>query len=577
MISARSTLGLAGAALAAFLVAGPAAADTFLKLTGDPGEPLTGGQTYLFTLADGTFFMNHNSPNAANARFTSATQNWSLDFAGGFQRTLLPGVYLGAVRYPFQSNNSYGLSISGNGFGCNTITGDFRVRKIVYNGNQISELWATFEQHCDGAVPALRGELRHFVSDTTLYFLPPPDVYAHISEPITFNVSAVETRGRPVTLGAAGLPMGATFTDHGDGTGTFSWPTGALVEGTITIGLLSHNDRVTVNSVTVIHVIGDDRLHMVSDPGDYIGQGRTWDYNEANMTLVPAGNFQNGASFNLTSGSEWWYLNFAGPNNEPLHMGSYTGATRFPFNSTGPGLDVSGNGRGCNMLTGQFDVMQVEYGPDGVPTTFWATFEQHCEGAVPALRGEICFGKGVVTPVTISLADVEAEPGHVLLTWYAAERGFEANVERRTTNGAWSRLGAVTSDGAGWLRYADRDVVAGENYAYRLAYSRAGQEEFTSELWVEVPNTLALALGGLQPNPAVAELVAAFTLPRAEPASLDLIDLAGRRIVSKDVGSLGAGNHRMRIAESGAVSPGVYWLVLQQGSERKVTRALVIR
>jgi len=546
-------------------------------MTGDPGEPLTGGQSYFFTPVDGTFSMSHNSPNVANARFTSATQSWSLDFAGGFQRTLLPGVYLGAVRYPFQSNNSYGLSISGNGFGCNTITGDFRVRKIVYSGNQISELWATFEQHCDGAVPALRGELRHGVSDTTLYFLPPPDVYAHISEPITFNVTAVETRGRPVTLGAAGLPMGATFTDHGDGTGTFSWPMGALVEGTITIGLLSHNDRVTVNSVTVIHVIGDDRLHMVSDPGDYIGQGRTWDYNEANMTLVPAGNFQNGASFNITSGSEWWYLNFAGPNNEPLHMGSYKGATRFPFNSTGPGLDVSGNGRGCNMLTGQFDVMQVEYGPDGVPTTFWATFEQHCEGAVPALRGEICFGKGVVTPVTISLADVEAEPGHVLLTWYAAEQGFEANVERRTTNGAWSRLGAVTSDGAGWLRYTDRDVVGGENYAYRLAYSRGGQEEFTSELWVEVPNTLALALGGLQPNPAVAELVAAFTLPRTEPATLDLIDLAGRRIVSKDVSSLGAGNHRVRIAESGAVSPGVYWLVLQQGGERKVARALVVR
>jgi hypothetical protein len=577
MILSRSVRLAVAAALATLLAARPAVADTFLRMTGDPGDPLTGGQSYFFTPADGTFSMSHNSPNAANARFTSATQSWFLDFAGGFQRTLLPGVYLGAVRYPFQSNNSYGLSISGNGLGCNTIAGDFRVRKIIYSGTQIQELWATFEQHCDGAVPALRGELRYFVFDTTLYFLPPPDVYAHVSEPVTFNVTAVETRGRPVTLGAANLPMGATFTDHGDGTGTFSWPTGALVEGTITIGLLAHNDRTTVNSVTVIHVIGDDRLHMVSDAGDYIGQGRTWDYNEANMTLVPAGNFQNGASFALTSGSEWWYLDFAGGNNEPLHMGLYKGATRFPFNSTGPGLDVSGNGRGCNTLTGEFNVLQVEYGPTGIPTTFWATFEQHCEGGVPALRGELCFGKGVVTPVTISLADVEAEPGHVLLTWYAAEREFEANVERRVTNGAWERLGVVTSDASGWLRYTDRDVVAGEKYAYRLAYVQGGREEVTSELWVDVPGGWTLALAGLQPNPAVAELVAAFTLPRSEPASLELIDLAGRRVAGKDVGAYGAGSHRVRIAESGAVPPGMYWLVLRQGDERKVARALVVR
>jgi len=62
---------------------------------------------------------------------------------------------------------------------------------------------------------------------------------------------------------------------------------------------------------------------------------------------------------------------------------------RFPFQSGGaPGLDVSGAGRGCNTLTGQFVVTKVSYSLTGV-SGFGADFEQHCEGFVPALFGSI--------------------------------------------------------------------------------------------------------------------------------------------------------------------------------------------
>jgi hypothetical protein len=98
----------------------------------------------------------------------------------------------------------------------------------------------------------------------------------------------------------------------------------------------------------------------------------------------------------------------------PLAVGTYTGAERESFEDPNhPGLSVSGDGAGCNTLTGQFEVLSITVAPDdagtssdagastdasisldagvstdaGAPTdgavphfSFTATFEQHCEG-----------------------------------------------------------------------------------------------------------------------------------------------------------------------------------------------------
>jgi hypothetical protein len=61
-----------------------------------------------------------------------------------------------------------------------------------------------------------------------------------------------------------------------------------------------------------------------------------------------------------------------------------------PFEAPGaPGLDFSGEGRGCNKLSGRFTVSEARYGPQGLIRSLRARFEQHCEGAAPALRGEV--------------------------------------------------------------------------------------------------------------------------------------------------------------------------------------------
>ncbi len=41
--------------------------------------------------------------------------------------------------------------------------------------------------------------------------------------------------------------------------------------------------------------------------------------------------------------------------------GEYVGAARAAFSYPAPGLDVFGNGRGCNTVTGRFTVLESVY------------------------------------------------------------------------------------------------------------------------------------------------------------------------------------------------------------------------
>ena len=140
-------------------------------------------------------------------------------------------------------------------------------------------------------------------------------------------------------------------------------------------------------------------LVLNSAPGDFIGGGLNQTFTESDGTFTAMRNFDNGVSIFFNGGPHWWYLYFAAPMDAPLIVGFFDEATRFPFQSpTKPGLDVSGEGRGCNELTGRFEVLEVVYGPTGDVERFAATFEQHCEGMEPALTGSILFNSTLQGP-----------------------------------------------------------------------------------------------------------------------------------------------------------------------------------
>lgn len=180
-------------------------------------------------------------------------------------------------------------------------------------------------------------------------------------------------------------------------------------------------------------------------------------------------------------------------------------------------------------------------------------------------------------PTLLSLTDVEAGAGRVVLTWYGSgAASLTAIVQRRTQSTEWEALGSPVSEGPDRLRYEDRSIVPGTRYAYRLAYRDEGAERFTAETWVVVP-ALALSLAGFRPNPTVGVATVAFSLPDDRPARLDVIDVKGRIVRTRDVGSLGGGSHVLSLASEAPLGAGMYWIRLTHPERTLTTKGLVVR
>jgi hypothetical protein len=129
---------------------------------------------------------------------------------------------------------------------------------------------------------------------------------------------------------------------------------------------------------------------FTSATGDYIGQGAAASYTAPAATIAVSGTLAD-LTVSVTSGSDWWYIDLGAPRGQQLHAGVYYNAERDPFRTgLAPGLNVFGDGRGCNNVYGQFSINQIGTDPNGAVTLLDATFAQHCEAAkAPALHGHV--------------------------------------------------------------------------------------------------------------------------------------------------------------------------------------------
>ncbi len=128
-------------------------------------------------------------------------------------------------------------------------------------------------------------------------------------------------------------------------------------------------------------------VYLVSDPGDWVGDGRTYTYTPANATLTT----QTGNRFFQmnVSGQENWTGNFLGMNViEAMQPGYYGQIQRYGGNPTRGSMDWSGQGRGCNTISGWFVIDSITFAANEL-ASIDLRFEQHCEEGVPALRGKI--------------------------------------------------------------------------------------------------------------------------------------------------------------------------------------------
>jgi hypothetical protein len=142
----------------------PVSATTF-TMTSEPGDTVGFGLSRTYYLGDGTWTARFDTNNAGGhvAIFIESLRGnplwfWQLNFGSPKGQPLVPGSYSAARRYPFQGDTQPGLDVVG-GSGCNTSTGSFIVNDIKVTAGNLDRFDATFEQHCDGRSPALRGRV----------------------------------------------------------------------------------------------------------------------------------------------------------------------------------------------------------------------------------------------------------------------------------------------------------------------------------------------------------------------------------------------------------------------------------
>ena len=434
--------------------------------------------------------------NATNASIsgTAASTGISLSVNGGTVdsswsflvdpppgRSFREGYYSGVQRAEFRAAGHPGLDIAGSGRGCDADTGSFEVRDLALSGSKITRLDLLYTQYCDGGPGALFGEIRIgepqpsglLVSSNSITW-PPTGAGGTTTVPLY-----IRNRGsRRVSVSGAALTGYAAddFRVRKDGcsgrilapssscslsvgfTPSAPGPRAAALQ--IRLGTLV--EKVQLDSPVPV---GTTSLTMKSQPGNFVGQGRNWSYTAANagfyFVASPAGVTENV----YVNGVWLWNAEIAPAAGHQLAVGSYPGVS-----ATGPGnvLDVSGDSRGCDTVTGSFQVKQVSFAGESL-RHLDVTFDQHCEGAGPALAGEVKYDSAPVLTLPDKVSNLTAgkTSNGVRLAWTNPASGryryTEVRVEPANPVGVAPSAGVAAYSGTG-QRTILTGLLAGHKY-----------------------------------------------------------------------------------------------------------------
>jgi hypothetical protein len=450
-------LAVAGVGVAALPVTAAAQTSTVVTMFSDAGEYVGAGKQRLFHPGNGSVTLSGD----AGYLGLSVSGGWfgdyyTLIFAAPPGQTLHPGLYLRAQRAAFRQAGRPGIDVSGSGRGCNQVEGRFDVKDIaVGTDGTVQRLWLTYEQHCEGQVPALWGEVRYRspVSDSDPVVAPAyawwPDIdlgSGGTTIPITVEaLAAPATIARVTVTGAhredfqikadecSGLALGP-----GDLCKVFVRFFPKRAGPRIARLVIAHADstrhRIQLDGLAIG---GRTQFLMDSEPGDYIGQGQQYAYTPSNASIaVDGGRTHIGGVINGADGN-WWSVDFDAPSGEIFTAGTTYAADR--SSSLGSaGMYVSGAGRACNQVEGEFTITHLTVNPDESLRSVGVDFEQHCEGFDPALFGTLDYRvpigetepPGKVTGLEVSRNGATAE-----LSWTNPTAGDLALISVRYLQG----------------------------------------------------------------------------------------------------------------------------------------------
>lgn len=147
--------------------------------------------------------------------------------------------------------------------------------------------------------------------------------------------------------------------------------------------------------------LAETSYSFVSETGDYIGQGQTRSYTGADSAISVSGDSQL-LTMSVRRGSDNWYVELSAARGQRLQPGRYYLAERSSFRTgRSPGIDIGGNGRGCNRVWGSVYIQQIEFGANDAVTALEATGQQRCErDNAPLLTAKLRYN---VQPMALTL------------------------------------------------------------------------------------------------------------------------------------------------------------------------------
>lgn len=185
-------------------------------------------------------------------------------------------------------------------------------------------------------------------------------------------------------------------------------------------------------------------------------------------------------------------------------------------------------------------------------------YASHLDGCGGLVRGWDRDGTPICPPVAAlwQVSLVAVGRGDALLAW---------SDERLPTSGLPFRV----TQAARLLPFGPHTRVGGA--PARSSVARA------SELPTSTQETSRFALHGASPNPGRMGVQVRLSLPDATPTTLAPYDIAGRKLWSRDVGALGAGEHSVPIANGAWLPPGTYFARLTSGAASAHTNIVIRR
>ena len=183
---------------------------------------------------------------------------------------------------------------------------------------------------------------------------------------------------------------------------------------------------------------------------------------------------------------------------------------------------------------------------------------------------------GAFGPATVAQRD-----GAVHVSWPAAVvEPYVARIERSVDGGrTWSALRTIAPVADGSIAFTDSLPPASGALAYRAVIERGGVPHVlgTAALTQGVAAPQRFALAPLRPNPASADVVVELATPVDADVTLELFDLAGRKVGTTRHHHVLRGREAVTFALARGLRPGLYMLRADDGHTTLHSRLAVVR